>query len=445
MKLFNYYNKWKRCFYELIVLSVPLLIGNLGHTLIGTTDVLVIARYGIKALAAVSIANSVLFTIFIFGIGITASISIILSNKRGKKEKIKHYLYPSILFSLFTSVIFAFICCSAVLFIDKAGFEPSLVPLIKEYIKIVSFSTIGMFVYQSLKEFLQAYEIVKFPNYVLLFSVFINLILDIIFVFGFGCIPQMGVKGAALATLTVRTLMGLVMFIYVFRFINFKVNIDKSYYKNMLKVGCPIGLALTFEFLAFNIVTLLAGREASVLSAVHSILITISSATFMVPLSVSTALSVKTAYFCGAKKFKELKSFSFAGIATGAGFMAFAGVILAIFPVPLIKLFTDNMEVIKITVPLVSIVSMYQVFDGLQVVLSGILKGFKKTKIVSMSVISGYWLIGAPTAFILVEKFHFSLRGYWLALALSLFFMGFIQAVFIKKEFAHFHRIAVDV
>ena len=224
----------------------------------------------------------------------------------------------------------------------------------------------------------------------------------------------------------------------------FSVRIDKTYYKNIIKIGCPIGIALTFEFLAFNIITILVGREAWVLSAVHSILITISSATFMVPLAVSTALSVKVAYYFGAKRLKELKSYSVAGVIMGAGFMALAAIILAIFPVQLIKLFTDNIEVIKISIPIVSIVAAYQIFDGLQVVLSGILKGFKRTKIVSVSVICGYWVIGAPIAYLLVEKFALSLRGYWIALALSLFSIGFIQSVFIKKEFSSFKCIAID-
>ncbi len=434
-------NSLKHYFHELLILSFPLLIGNIGHTLIGMTDILVTARYGIDALAAISIANSILFTIFMFGIGIMNAVSIILSNKRGQRERIKGYLLPSLIFSFFSASIFSIICYLTSFFIDKAGFDPKLVPLIEDYIKIVSFSLFGVFIYQGVKEFLQSYEIVKFPNMVLLYSVVVNLILDITLVFGTPYTPSLGVKGAAIATFIVRTLMGLTLFLYVFRSIKFKFKFEKSYYYNMIKIGTPIGLALTFEILAFNIITILAGREAAVLAAVHSILTTISSATFMIPLSVSTALSVKIAYFYGAKKYLELKSFSIAGLILGVGFMTAAAIVLAVFPNFLINLFTNDKDVVRIALPLITIAAMYQVFDGLQVVMGGILRGFKLTKIVSASVFFGYWFVGAPVAYIFVYKYNMSLRGYWLALALSLFTMGIIQTYFVKNKFRHIKRI----
>lgn len=425
----------KQYFLDLLILSLPILIGELGHTLIGATDILVVAKYGIDSLAAVSIANSVLFTLFIFGLGIVVAISIVLSNMRGAKHGIKKYLLSSLVFSLAIAVFFTLLCYSTKYAIPYMGFEDALVPYIQEYISIVSFSMLGIFIYDGIKQFLQAYEIVNFPNAMLLFAVVINLIFDIIFVFGFGPVPAMGVKGAALATLGVRTLLGLVMFVYVFRFINFKSLIDFSYMKQLLKVGIPIGAALMFEFMAFNIITILVGREAGILSATHNILITISSATFMVPLSVSIALSVKVAYYYGAGRLEEIKNFSYAALVTGVGFMAAAGVILAVFPKQLISLFTDNSEVLSIALPIVSIAAMYQIFDGFQVIMGGVLKGFKMTKFVSGAVLTGYWGVGMPIAIVLVYKYGLSLKGYWIALAISLCVMGFIQAAMAGYKF----------
>lgn len=425
----------KHYFIDLLILAFPILIGELGHTLIGATDILVVAKYGIESLAAVSIANSILFTLFIFGLGIVVAISIILSNMRGAKQRIKKHLVSSLVFSAIMAVVFTAVCYSTKFIIPYIGFETSLIPYIQEYISIVSFSMFGLFIYDGVKQFLQAYEIVNFPNIMLLIAVIINLIFDILFVFGFGPVPAMGVKGAAIATLAVRTLMGIIMLLYVFRFIDFKSKIDFSYMKQLLKVGAPIGAALMFEFMAFNIITILVGREAGILSATHNILITISSATFMVPLSVSIALSVKVAYYYGAKKLDEIKNFSISALIMGVGFMALAAIILASFPKQLINLFTDNQEVLKIALPLVSIAAMYQVFDGFQVIMGGVLKGFKMTKFVSGAVLAGYWLVGMPVAFVLVGKYGLLLRGYWIALAVSLCVMGFIQAAMAKYKF----------
>ncbi|MCD7739783.1 MAG: MATE family efflux transporter [Candidatus Gastranaerophilales bacterium] len=428
-------NNFKKYYTDLLILALPLLIGNLGHTLIGAEDVLVIAKYNINSLAAISIANSIIVTIFIFGLGIICAISIILSNMRGAKHGIKKHLLSTLIFSVITAFIFTILCYSTKYIIPYLGFEQVLIPYIQEYIAIVSFSMFGIFIFEGLKQFMQSYEIVKFPNILMLIAVVINLVFDIVFVFGCGFIPSMGSRGAAIATLSIRTLLGLIMLFYVFRFIDFKSQINFSYMIYLLKIGIPIGIGLFLEVLAFNIITVLVGRETGLLAAAHSILITITNATFMVPLAISTALSVKVAYYFGAKKTEGIKNFSIAGLILGVGFMACMGIILALFPIQIISLFTNDEELLKITVPIVSITAMYQIFDGLQVVSGGILKGFKMTKFVSGAVLFGYWAAGMPAALLFVKKYGLSLRGYWLALAISLCVMGFIQAVTAKNKF----------
>ena len=425
----------KHYFTDLLILALPILVGEIGHTLIGATDILVVARYSIDALASVSIANSILFSIFIFGIGILIAISIILSNKRGAKQGIKKYLLSSLIFSVLMAILFAFICYSTKFLIPHMGFEEKLIPLIQEYIVIASISMFGMFIFEGGKQFLQAYEIVNFPNILLIVAVFVNLIFDILFVFGFGPIPAMGVKGAALATLVVRTFIGLAMFMYIYRFINFKSKIDLSYMKQIFKVGIPIGFALMFEFLAFNIITILVGRESGLLSGIHNILITISSAMFMLPLSISIALSVKVSYYYGANKLEEIKKFTNAALILGVGFMAVAAGVLAIFPSQIIKIFTDNKQVLDIAVPLVGIAAMYQIFDGYQIIMGGVLKGFKMTKFVSWAVLMGYWLCGMPVAILLVYYFDYMLKGYWVALAVSVTMMGVVQGLMAHYKF----------
>lgn len=428
--------KYKNYFIELLILSFPLLIGNLGHTLIGATDIFVVAKYNIDSLAAISIANSILFSIFIFGIGIINAVSIILSNKRGSREKIKKYLSSTVLFSIVLAFIFMLLCYSTVFLVDKLSFEAQIVPYIKEYIKIVSFSMFGLFLYQGIKEFFQSYEIVNFPNMLLLAAVVINLIFDIVLVFGIdGIISPMGSKGAAIATLSVRTIIGFVMLLTVCKKLKFKDIIDVDYIKQIIRIGYPIGAALTLEFLAFNIITILVGRESGVLAATHNIITTISSTSFMVPLAISTAVAIKVAYYYGAKKADEIKRYSYAGIITGVSFMALCSLILAIFPAQLIKIFTDNSDVLQIALPIILIAAMYQVFDGFQVVAGGVLKGFKMTKVVSSCVLFGYWFIGMPIAYILVYKYDYSLKGYWIAVAVSLFAMGVVQALIAKYKF----------
>lgn len=430
----------KHYFTDLLVLAFPILIGELGHTLIGATDVLVVAKYNIDALAAISIANSILFTIFILGIGIVCAVSIILSNMRGSGFRTKKHLLSTLIFSALMAVLFTVLCFSTKFLIPYMGFETHIVPYIQQYIAIVSFSMLGVFLFEGIKQFLQSYEIVNFPNALLLFSVVLNLIFDVVFVFGFGFIPSMGSKGAAVATTLVRSLMGIVMLIYVFRFIDFRAKIDFSYMKQTVKIGMPIGIALLLEFFAFNIITILVGRESSVLAAAHSILVTIGSATFMFPLAIATAASVKVAYYYGANKLDEIKNFMTSSTIMSIGIMTLISIVLVLFPRQIISLFTDEAEVLKIILPIISVVAAYQIFDGIQAVMGGILKGFKLTKFVTGAVIAGYWLVGMPVAFVFVGRLGYSLKGYWIALAVSLFVMGIVQALMAKHKFNSLKR-----
>ena len=434
-KLLVPFCKYKSYFQDIMILAFPILIGEVGHNLIGATDVLVVAKYSIDSLAAIGIANSILFTLLILGLGILISISIILPNLRGAKQKIKKYLSSTIVVSILVAAIFTAICYSTKYLVPYFGFETHIVPLVSDYIAIASFSMFGLFLFEGIKQFLLSYEIVNFPNYLLLFAVLVNFTFDILFVFGLGPFPEMGSNGAAVATLAVRTFIGLVMLLYVFRFIDWKSKLDFSYMKQVVKVGIPIGFAFLIEMLAFNIITILVGRESSVLAATHNILVTIASVTFMIPLSISIALSVKVAYNYGAKKCNEIKNYSYAGLFLGEGVMIITALILAFFPNQIIGLFTDNKEVLNISLPIIAIVAMYQVFDGFQVVMGGILKGFKMTKFVSDAFLIGYWLVGAPVAVVCVYKYGLSLQGYWIALAVALCAMGFVQAIMAKYKF----------
>ena len=124
----------------------------------------------------------------------------------------------------------------------------------------------------SLKEFLQAYEIVVFPNVVAILGIFLNLVLNFAFVFGFWFIPSMGVKGLAIATLAVRTFMGLILLWYTLRLMNLNIKLSKSYLTQLIKVGYPISIALALEFFAFNGITIIVGRMGGVFAAAQSII-----------------------------------------------------------------------------------------------------------------------------------------------------------------------------
>lgn len=429
------FEKYKSHFSELLTLAIPLIIGNLGQILIGATDVFVAGKYNIKTLAAMSIANSILFSIFIIGIGLMASISIVLSNYRGGKKPTKRFFQSSVNFSLLMALIFCLVALSSIPFIDKIGFEANLVPLIKEYIFICSFSFFGIYLYQGIKEFLQAHEIVNFPNLILVVAVVVHFLLDLAFVFGIGPIPSLGIRGIAIATLLTRTVMGLAMFVYCVKLVQFKNIFNQDYVKHLLKIGSPIGIALLLEFFAFNIITLIVGKTAGVLSATHNIIAVITSTTFMIPLAISNAIAIKVGFYNGAKNFTEIKLYSKVGLFMSSMFMFMCSIILFLFPTECIKIFTNDSQIIKIGVPILFVAAIFQVFDGFQVAASGVLKGLKLTELVTICVLSGYWFLGLPLGYLLATKYDYSLLGFWVGLAVSLCIIGIVLACIIIYKF----------
>ncbi|MCR4881756.1 MAG: MATE family efflux transporter [bacterium] len=433
----------KKYFSGILTLSIPLIVGNIAHMLIGAVDVLVASRHGTDTLAAISISNAILVSLFIIGIGLMAGITPVVSNYLGEGQQSKKYLLSTINYAMLLAAIFMVIGIGIIPFLDKFGFEDALLPIMKQYIFIVSFSNFGGYLHFSLKEFLQAYEITVFPNVLQVLSIFLNLIFNIIFVFGFWKIPAMGAIGLAVATLLVRTLIGLVLFIYCYKFVDYKFKFEKSYIGQLIKVGYPIAFAMMFEFLGFNVITILTGRISSLYAAAQSILITITSLIYMVPLAVSNAIAIKVGYANGAKNYSDIKNYSFAGSAISFLFMFAAAFILYAFPKFILGIFTPDEKLIEIGTSIIALAALYQVLDGLQVSFSGVLKGLKRTLFVTGAIVLGYWFIGLPIGALFAYKYGMGLFGFWVGIALAILtmciFMGAaIVCIFkrLRKEYS---------
>lgn len=425
---FKYYAK------ELLNIALPIIMGNLGFILIGAGDVLIAGHHSTDTLAAISIATAITNCIQTFGIGLIASVSPLLSNFRGERKSAKKYFFPTIRFSMFLSVLVMFAVLASIPLIDYLHFEAKLVPMIKQYMFVTAFATFGGYLHAALKEFLQAFEIVLFPNLVTVFSVFLNIALNVILVFGLGLIPSLGVLGLAVASFIVRYFMGFALLIYCFSVMNFNNYKDFDYYKSLIKIGIPISCAIMVEFIAFNSIAIIMGRVSGVYAAAQNLVCTLTTVSFMVPLAISNAIAVKVGFANGAGNIKDLKRYSFVGVVMSVGFMLCSAFIFATFPQFLVKLFTQDNNLIKISIPVLYILSVFQVFDGLQVALSGIFKGMKRTGVVLISNFVAYWLISLPLGYTLAFHFHLNLRGFWYGLASAAIILCAMMSVMLLKS-----------
>jgi len=425
---------------ELLTIAAPIIMGNLGFILIGVGDVVVAGRHSTDTFAAISIATAIVNCIVTFGIGLISSISPLLSNYRGEKKPVKRYFYPSIRFAMVLGVIMCALVLAAMPVIPYLGFEEKLLKPIQQYMFVSAFSVFGAYLHACLKEFLQAFEIVVFPNIVTVICVFLNVALNILFAFGYGVIPEMGALGLAIASFIVRYVMGFALLIYCFANMNLNNFHEKGYYKALLKIGMPISMAVFVEFVAFNSIAIFMGRISGIWAAAQNLVCSLTTISFMIPFAISNAIAIKVGFANGAKEIEDLKKYALTGTFMSIGFMACSAIIFTSFPQAIAGLFTVDKELVKIAIPVMYILSIFQIFDGLQISLSGICKGVKQTNIVLLANFIAYWCISIPLGYILAFKYNLMLNGFWYGLVASAIVLCTIMIaklrIFFKREYA---------
>ena len=420
---------------ELLHIAFPIILGNLGFILIGAGDVLIAGRHSTDTLAAISIATAITNCIHIFGVGLIASAAPLLSNYRGENRSAEKYFYPTLRFAFVIAVIVMLVTLAIVPMIDIFKFEPHLVPMIKQYIFITAFTTFGGYLHVAVKDFLQAFEIVMFPNLLTFAGVFLTIILNVILVFGLGPIPSLGVVGLAIASFAVRYFMGIVLLLYCFSIMKFSNYKDFNYYKQLIKIGLPISAAILVEFVAFNIISVVMGRVSGVYAAAQNLICTLANASFMIPFAISNAIAVKVGFANGAGDYEDLKKYAQYGTMMSIGFMTFSAIVFASFPSALVSVFTTDVELIKICIPIVYVLACFQIFDGIQVSLSGVCKGIKKTNIVLIANFFAYWFISIPVGFVLAFPHKMGLIGFWGGLLLASMTLCSIMLFLLKRYF----------
>lgn len=419
---------------DLMVFSTPIIVGQLSHMLIGVGDVFVAAKHSTNTLAAIGLANGISSPIFLIGIGLLLGISPILAKKRTEALGTEEYFHSCIIYAFGIGFVFMLITLATIHIIKYLGFNKEIVPLIEDYLFLVSFSYFGSYVFHSLKEYLQACERVVFANSVSVIAIFLNISLNYLLVFGLFIFPELGIRGLAYATIVIRTLMALALYIYIAKdkkgtspyFI-------KHFTKHVFKFSLPISMSIFTEILAFSIIMILVGRLGTVYAAVHNIGITLVSVTFMVPLALSSAVSVKISYFLSRHNHERVRKFINAGLLISILFMSMSGLIMLLFPRSILMIFRTDPQILAIGIPIIYVCAISQIFDGTQVTLTGILRGFGITKPIFFITLIAYWLIGLPLGVYLGYVVGLKALGFWIGLASSLFVIALALYIYMIK------------
>lgn len=426
------YNKYKPHYKENLTLAIPVVISQLGHTLVHTADSIIVGQFaGTIPLAAVSLVNSIFMIIMVLGIGISYGLTPLVAQENGKNnfEECGKLLSNSLIINIFTGIaLFCFIYFGSVLFIDHLDQSPEVVYHAKPYLNLLGLSVIPLMVFLTFKQFAEGLGFTKQAMMISIWGNVINIILGIIFVKGLFGISPMGVKGVGYSTLIDRSIMAIIMVIYVFKSVyfrkylkNFVWNfIDKIRLKRIFKQGAPTAMQYTFEVSAFSGAAILIGTIGAVEQAAHQVAINLAATTYMMASGISAAATIKTGNNFGKSDFQYLRLSAISSYHIVLVFMSITAALFMGLNNILPAFYSKDTAVIEIAAGLLLIAAIFQLFDGAQVVGLGILRGMGDVNLPTLITFMAYWVFGLPVGYYLGITLNFGVSGIWIGLTLGL-------------------------
>jgi MATE family multidrug resistance protein len=412
-------------------LALPLMIGQLSQMLLGVADTLMIGRLGVTELAALTFANSLFHVPFVFGIGVLTAVSVVTSNSRGADDasgargSCRHGVYLGLLLGL------ALFAASWIIStrLDSFGQPPDVSARTTAYFRILMASMVPALVSIALKNHADALNRPWPPFWIFLGGVLLNILLNWVMIYGkLGC-PELGFEGAAWATLIARCAMLIAVAVWLLRAKDLQRWMPRRWFrapdfqdiKRLLGIGTPASVQMLCEVSAFSVAGLLMGRFGPDSMAAHQIAITLAGTAFMIPLGLSMALTVRIGEANGANEIDRLRPIAISGWLLVAAYAILAASSFLVLGNWIAALFTSDTEVIRLSASLLVIVGMFQLFDGLQVASSSMLRGLQDARVPALIGFMSYWIVGLPVSAGLAFGLDWKANGVWWGLAAGLF------------------------
>ncbi|MEN8185630.1 MAG: MATE family efflux transporter [Bacteroidota bacterium] len=426
MKLERYTSEFKYNF----KLAYPVMIGQLGHVLVGFADNIMVGRLGAAPLAAVSLGNSFFYVALSLGIGFSLALTPLIAESDGENDIEKGrniFQHGLILCTIMGIVMFLMLLFSTPLL--KLMNQPSeVVELAIPYLEIVAFSMIPLMIFQAFKQFTDGLSNTHYGMQATIISNIVNVVLNFLLIYGFWIFPRLEIKGAAIGTFVSRIVM--VVFVYLIlksknKFKPFfhrlrKSEIHKKVFYKIVNLGFPTAMQMLFEVGIFTASVWLAGTLGTVDQAANQIALNLASMTFMIALGLGVAATIRVGNQKGLQNFLELRRISFSIFLQIFMIMFVFAILFFAFRKFLPMIYIDNAEVIATAASLLFIAGLFQLSDGLQVVVLGALRGIQDVKIPTYLTFIAYWIIGFPTSYFLGIKFGYGSLGIWIGLLAGL-------------------------
>lgn len=447
-------NGWGAELRATFALAWPLVIAQLAQTALTTTDVIMMGWLGPQALAAGTLATTFLMPFLLLGIGIVGAVAPLIAQARGARDikSVRRIARQG----FWAAILLAILLIPVILQIRPVllwlGQNPVVTGRAEEYIQIGAWMLFPGLAIIVLRSLLSAFEATRIILAITLGGVLVNAVGNYLLMFGVLGLPRLELRGAAISTVLTNIVMFALMLTYVLRHRRFKRfhvllrfwKPDWQRFREIFRIGTPIGLTVLAEVGLFTAAALLMGRIGTDEIAAHAIALQCASMAFMVPLGLGIAATVRVGNAYGRTDPEGIRKAAWTAFALGVGFMSLASILFLTMGSVIVTWFLDprvpeNTNALTLAATFLVVAGVFQLVDGAQVVAAHALRGLSDTKIPMLLAILGYWGVGLPTSYLLGLVLGWGGVGIWIGLAAGLAFV----AVVLVTRFALRERLGL--
>lgn len=402
-------------------LAMPVVVAQVGLMSMGVVDTLMVGRVSAVALASVALGNLYFMTFIVPASGTLMVLDPVVAQAVGARDN--EGVARGVQRGFVLAAVLGVACSVLILPVNSAlkllHQPPELVPLATSYVLISILGVLPFLGFVVLRQSLMALTRTYVIIAVIVLANLSNAFLNWVFVYGHLGSPAMGAPGSAWATVASRWFMFLLLFALGARSLYHAIvpwraeSLHIAPLLSMLRLGLPIGCQQVLEFGAFGAIGVLMGVLGTIEMAAHQIAINLASLTFMVPLGVGAAAAVRVGHAAGAADADAARESSRAALVVGVGFMCVTAVAFLAVPRAIAALYTTDVPVLGLATALIPIAGVFQVFDGIQAVCAGVLRGLGDTRVPFLINLAGFWLAGLPVSIALGFFTPLRAAGLW--------------------------------
>ncbi|WP_299577676.1 MATE family efflux transporter [uncultured Sunxiuqinia sp.] len=440
MKFSDYIPLYRRSLH----LAFPVILSQVGQVTVSLVDNMMVGHVGTVELAAAAFSINIFHIGMLLGIGITLGLTPLVGHvySQKKEQEVGEYLKNGLVVHGVTTLVITLVMAILSLFLDRMGQPAEVVAQARPYYLLLVVSLFPMLIFYTFKQFLEGVGNTKIAMYITLTSNLVNIVLNYLLIYGKFGFPEWGLNGAGIATLISRILMPLMLIPFILKNKQYKQEFRIAYHariklkmlKQVFAVGFPIGLQIIVEVSTFSFGAIMMGWISKEALAAHQVAIGLASFSYMISLGLGAGTTILVSHNRGANNRLRLRQSIYASFHLVILFMASMGVVFVLLRYQLPFLFTEDAAVLIIAANLLIVAALFQVFDGIQVILLASLRGLSDVKHPMFMAFISYMGFGLPISYLFGIVLEFGAMGVWIGFLSGLAFASLLFSLRLKKH-----------